>query len=300
MVKTFEDAAFKAKKDEIVGPVRSDFGFHVIRVTDVKPEQGKSLAEASPEIEAELKKQAAAKRFAEVAEGLANVVYEQPTSLKPAADLFKLAVQQSGWFGKAGGAPPLLANPKILAEIFSDNAIKSKRNTAAVEVAPSVLVAARVLEHKPLEQRTLDAVRPVIESRLRREEAMKLAQAEGEAKLKELEQGKDAGLKWPAVLAVNRQKPGGLLPPVIDRVFRADPKKLPGYLGVPTPMGFSLVKVSRVIDVETIDEAKRKGLAERLQQTIAVSELESSLAGLRERIGVNVKKDALEKKASAQ
>ena len=300
MVKPFEDAAFKAKKDEIVGPVRSDFGFHVIRVTDVKPEQGKSLAEATPEIEAELKKQAAAKRFAEVAEGLSNLVYEQPTSLQPAADQFKLPVQQSGWFSRQGGAPPLLANPKLLAEIFSDNSIKAKRNTAAIEVAPSVLVAARVLEHKPLEQRTLDAVRPAIEARLRREEAMKLAQAEGEAKLKELESGKDAGLKWPAVLAVNRQKPGGLSPQVIDSVFRADPKKIPAYAGVLTPTGFSLVRVSKVIDIETVDEAKRKGLAERLQQTMAVSELESSLASLRERIGVNVKKDALERKGAAQ
>ena len=101
MVKPFEDAAFAAKKDEIVGPVRSDFGWHVIRVTDVKPEKGKSLAEATPEIEAELRKGVAARRFAEVAEGLTNMVYEQSTSLKPAADQYGLAIQQTGWFAKA-------------------------------------------------------------------------------------------------------------------------------------------------------------------------------------------------------
>ncbi len=299
MVKPFEEAAFAAKKDEIVGPVLSDFGYHVIRVTEVKPEKGKSLAEAAPEIEAELKKGAAARRFAEVAEGLTNIVYEQSTSLKPAADTFKLPLQQSGWFGRTGGAPPLLANPKLIAEIFSDNTIKAKRNTAAIEVAPSVLVAARVLEHKPADQRPFESVRAQIEQRYKREEAMKLATADGEAKLKAAREGKDGGLKWPAPLAVSRQKPGGLAPQVLDRVFRADAKKLPAVVGVATPLGYSLVKITKVIEVEAIDEDKRKGLAEQLRQTVAMSELESVLKGLKQRIGVEVRTDALQKKAGS-
>ena len=84
-----------------MGPVLSDFGFHVIRVTDIKPEKGKSLAEATPEIEAEIKKGNAARRFPEVAEGLTNIVYEQSTSLKPASDQYNLPIQQSGWFSKS-------------------------------------------------------------------------------------------------------------------------------------------------------------------------------------------------------
>ena len=298
MVKPFEDAAFGAKKDDIVGPVRSDFGWHVIRVTDVKPEKGKSLAEATPEIEAELKKGAAARRFVEVAEGLTNIVYEQSTSLKPASDAYGLPIQQSGWFSKAGGAPGSLGNPKLIAEIFSDNAIKSKRNTAAIEVAPGVLVSARILEFKPAEQRSFDSVRAVIEQRFKREEAMKLATADGEAKLKELAEGKDAGLKWPVPLSVSRQKPGGLAPQVLDKVFRADAKKLPAVVGVATPMGYSLVRITKVVDVETIDDEKRKALAGQLKQTIALSELESALTSLRGRIGVQVSKEALEKKAA--
>jgi len=300
MVKPFEEAAFDAKKDEILGPVLSDFGYHVIRVTDVKPEKGKSLAEAAPEIEAELKKGAAARRFAEVAEGLTNIVYEQSTSLKPAADTYKLPIQQSGWFGKQGGAPPLLANPKLLAEIFSSNTIKEKRNTAAIEVAPSVLVAARVLEHKPADQRPFEAVRAVIEQRYKRDEALKLAVAQGEARLKDALEGKDAGLKWPAPLAVSRQKPGGLPPQVLDKVFRADAKKLPAVVGVATPMGYSLARITKVIDIEAIDDAKRKGLAEQLRQTVAMSELESSLRSLRGRIGVEVRQEAFEKRPGSR
>jgi peptidyl-prolyl cis-trans isomerase D len=296
MVKPFEDAAFAAKKGDILGPVASEFGFHVIRVTDVRPAQVKSLADATPELEAVLKKQMAQGKFAESAEQFSNLVYEQSSSLKPAAETLNLTVQASPWLTKGASNPPPLASPKIMAEIFSDNAIKAKRNTSAVEVAPNTLVAARIVEHKPAELRPLDAVRAEIERKLQREEAMKLARAEGEAKLKELQAGKDAGVKWPAPLAVNRQKPGGLFPQVLDRAFRADAKKLPAVAGVETPMGYSLVRVTKVTEPEKIEPAQRQALGSQLQQAVAMQELEATLSSVRNRVGVTVKEGALDVK----
>jgi len=296
MVKSFEDAAFAAKKGEIVGPVASDFGYHVILVAEVRPAQVKSLAEATPEIEASLKKQLASRRFAESAEAFSNTVYEQSSSLKPAADAMKLPVLQSAWITKGQPLAPPLNSPKLLAEIFSDDTIKAKRNTSAVEVAASTLVSARVIEHKAAELRPLDGVRAEIERRLVREEAMKLARAEGEAKLKELQAGKDAGLKWPAVLAVNRQRPGGIFAQVLDRVFRADAKKLPAFVGAETPAGYSLARVSKVIEIEKVDDAQRAALGGQLRQAVAAEELEATLASIRESVGVTVRKDALDKK----
>jgi len=299
MVKPFEDAVFAGKKGDIVGPVKSDFGYHVIRITDVKPAKLKSLADATPEIEASLKKQEATRKFAESAETFSNLVYEQPTSLKPAADALKVGVQQSAWISKGGqSAVPLLSNPKLQAEIFSDDAIKAKRNTTAVEVAPSVLVAARVVEHKPSELKPLEAVRADIDRRLQREEAVKLARADGEAKLKAVQAGQAGGLniKFPPALAVNRQKPGGLVPQVIDRAFRADAKKLPAHMGVETPTGYALVQVSKVIEVTNVQDAQRQALGNQLRQAVSIAELEATLANIRNRVGVTVRKDALEKK----
>jgi peptidyl-prolyl cis-trans isomerase D len=296
MVKPFEDAVFAAKKGDIVGPVASDFGYHVIRVTDIKPSKVKSFAEAAPEIEANLKKQAASRTFAENAEGFSNLVYEQSTSLKPAVDRLGLTLQQSPWISKGAAAVPALASPKIQAEIFSDATIKGKRNTSAVEVAPNVLVAARVIEHKPAELKPFAAVQAAIEKRLQREEAMKATKAAGEAKLKELLAGKEPGIKWPAALPVNRQKPGGLFPTVLDKVFRADAKKLPAYVGVETPSGYSLVQVSKVIDLEKIDDAQRSQLAARLRDAVSSEEMESALESLKGRIGVKYRKEVLEKK----
>ena len=300
MVKPFEDAVFAAKKNDIVGPVASDFGYHVIRVTDIRPEKVRSLAEVTPEIEANLKKQGATRGFAEAVESFSNLVYEQSTSLKPAAEKMNLAVQQSPWISKGASPVPVLNNPKLQAEIFSDATLKAKRNTSAIEVAPNVYVAARVVEHKPAELRPLDSVKADIERRLQREEALKLAKEDGEAKLKDLQAGKDAGLKWPAALAVNRQKPGGLWPTVLDRVFRVDAKKLPAYAGVETPMGYTLVRVTKVTDPEKVDDAQREQLRGRLRDAVAAEELEATLSSLRERVGVTLKKGALDVKQDTE
>jgi peptidyl-prolyl cis-trans isomerase D len=205
-------------------------------------------------------------------------------------------VQSSPWISKGASPVPALSNPKLQAEIFSDSAIKAKRNTTAIEVGPNTFVAAHVIEHKPAQLRALDTVKADIEKRLQRDEAMRLAREEGEAKLKDLQAGKDAGLKWPAPLAVNRQKPGGLFPQVLDKVFRADAKKLPAYAGVETPAGYSIVQVSKVVEMDKIEDAQRQALAGRLRQAVAQEELESTLASVREHVGVAVKKGALEPK----
>jgi len=298
MVKAFDDVAFSAKKGEILGPVQSEFGWHVIEVTDIHPAQVKSLAEATPEIEASLKKQVAQRQFAESAENFTNLVYEQSASLKPAADAMKIAVQQGPWLTK--GRPsivPTLNNPKLVGEIFSDDSIKSKRNTSAVEVAPNVLVAAHVVEHKPAELQPMDAVKPDIEKKLVRQEAVRLAREDGEAKLKQIQAGKDAGVKWPAPLAVSRQKPGGLPPSVIDRAYRADPKKLPSVVGVDNgAMGYALLQVSKVVEGDKVEDAQRNALSSQLRDAVAASDFESTLGSLRDRVGVTVRSGALDAK----
>jgi len=300
MVKAFEEAAFAAKKNEIVGPVKSEFGYHIIKVTDIKEGKTKSLAEAAPEIEAELKKQAASRTYADVAEQFSNLVYEQSTSLKPVAEKLNLTVKESPFFQKGAGAPAPLNNPKLQAEIFSDATMKGKRNTSAVEIAPNMFVAARLLESKPAELSPFDQVKAGIEKRMQREAATKLAVADGNAKLKELQAGKDAGVKWPAALGVNRQKPGGLFPQTIDMVFRADAKKLPAYVGVETPAGYSLVQVSKVVEPEKVDEKMRDALGSQLRDAVAAEELDATLGSLRDKVGVKVSREALEPKRQDQ
>ena len=165
MVKPFEEAVFSLKEGEIAGPVQTEFGFHVIRLTGIQAGKSRPLEEVRKEISAEIAKHKGAKKFTELAEGFGNMVYEQSDSLQPAAQRYKLKLQAAGWIAR-GGAPDLgiVGHPKVLAALFSKDSIEGKRNTDAIEIAPSVLVAARVLEHQPEAQRPFADVRTEIEA----------------------------------------------------------------------------------------------------------------------------------------
>jgi peptidyl-prolyl cis-trans isomerase D len=295
MVPPFEEAVFSAKKDEIVGPVLSDFGYHIIRLTDVRAEKAKAIAEVTPEIEGELKKQKAQRKFAELAEKLANLAYEQSNALKPAADAVGVPIKQSQWISKGAGLVPPFNNPKLMAAIFSDEVIKNKRNTEAVEVAANSLVVARALESKPASTRPFTEVEQAITARLTREEAAKLVKQDGEAKLAAVQAGK-TDTKFPAGLVVSRVKPGGLAPNVVDAAMKANSKTLPAYVGVENPGGgYTIVQVSKVVDVAA-DEEKSKAANLRVDQAVGQQQLISLIAQLRAKSDISIKSGAIDKK----
>src|SRR4051812_47196662 len=148
MVKPFEDAVFAAKVSDIVGPVQSDFGFHVIKVTGVTPSHVQSFDEVKGRIEADLKRQKAAQRFATAADQFQNLVYEQADSLAGAAKALDLKVETTQLLPRQQIQALALGNPKFVQALFSPESLQSKRNTEAMEVGPNVLMAGRVAGKK--------------------------------------------------------------------------------------------------------------------------------------------------------
>jgi len=302
MVKAFEDAAYSMKPDEIRGPVQTDFGFHIIKLAAIRTGKQVKFEEVKNKIEQELKKQKAAKAFSEMAEGFGNLVYEQSDSLKPAADKYKLPLQQSGWVSKKAGESAFFTSPKLLQAIFSEDAIKNKRNTEAVEVMPNTLVAARVSEHRPEAMRPLDTVRAEIKSRIARQQAVEMAVSAGKEKLALLQKSDTKGaseLVWSAAKPVTRRQAEGLDAAAIRAVFAADAGKLPAYAGAENPRGgYTLIRISRVTDAAqgATDEAKYKAYAQQLKQVIAQEEFSAYLAEIRKRGDVSYRKESLEKK----
>ena len=303
MVKPFEEAVFALKENEISGVVRSDFGYHIIKLTGIKAERARPLAEVRAEIAEDLKRQGAAKKYAELAEAFGNTVYEQSDSLKPAADKFKLPLQQGPWIAKGAAAPNPFANPKLNSALFSDDAVKNKRNTDAIEVTPKTLVAARVLEHKPAALRALEEVKADIEKRLVREEGLKLAQKEGEAVLAKLTKGEPVSLAWGAPRSISRVNTLGLAATAVRAIFATSVAKLPAYAGVPAAGGgYVVYRIGQLKPFVAAagDSARTKGLREQYANIIADEDFSAWLAALRLRYPVEINKAVLESKERLQ
>ena len=290
MVKAFEDAVFQMKPDEISDIVETDFGFHIIKLTAIKDPKPINFNEVKGQIEQQIKKDKAGKLFGELADGFGNLVYEQSDSLQPVAEKFGLPIQRSSWIGRDLGEAPYLNNGRLLQAIFSDDALKSKRNTEAVEVAPNTLVAARVIDHSPARMPSITELKDKISTLVAQQEARALATKEGREKLAQLHAGKRADVNWGAVQRVSRKDPQGLDNDTLRAAFRADATTLPSYTGVENPQGgFTLIRVSRVTQAEMPDMATRRAFAKQLQQLLTQEELTSYLAGVRKRYDVSVR-----------
>jgi peptidyl-prolyl cis-trans isomerase D len=295
MVRPFEEAAFRLKPNQISDLVESDFGFHIIKITGIKAGKVKSLEDARPEIERELKKQRAGKRFAEAAEAFSNLVYEQSDSLGPAAEKFKLAVQRAQGVTRQSAPVAALNNPRLLAALFADDSIKNRRNTEAVETAPSVLVSARVLNHKPASQRPFDEVKGELAKQLARQEALVLARKQGEEHLEELKKGNAPALRFGTTKLVSRDEPQDLGPEPLSKIFGADASKLPAYAGVESNNGYVIYRVTRVVDVLP-DETRQRSVQSELGRAEGTQEFKAFLDGMRADAKVEINKAALEKK----
>jgi peptidyl-prolyl cis-trans isomerase D len=257
MVKPFEDAVYSMKLGQISDLVLSDFGYHIIKLTEVVG-QSQSFDTLKGQIRAELMYQKALSKFAEEAENFNNLVYEQSTSLKPAADNYGLQVQKTDWISASDGAK-FFKNEKLMSLVFSNEVLNDKRNTEAVEVANNTLVAARVIDHKPSAPRSYDEVKLGISDYLKIEKASKMAIDKGNAALAKLKQNKEVDmLDWIPSVIVDRKNAQGLTDLTMTNVFKVNVNKLPAYAGVAdSSKGYLLIKVVSVgdVDAETLASA---------------------------------------------
>jgi peptidyl-prolyl cis-trans isomerase D len=288
MVKPFDDVAFALKAGEISGLVKSDFGYHIIKLIAVKPSRAMPFDEARAGIVTKLRQQKASDMFAEMAEKFSNAVYEQSDTLKPAADLVGAKIERSGWLSKgtAAGEP---WTAKMLQAIFNDEVVKNKRNTAAIEVAANTLVAARILEYKPASVRALSEVQEVIRQKLLRLQALELVAKQGKSMLAELQGGSKPTLNWAAPQIVTRAQHGTLDIELTRQIFQANAAKLPQFVGAEDAQsGYMLVRIDAVKESAAIDDVKRARYAQQLRKLTGEEMFHSYLADARRQATIKV------------
>jgi peptidyl-prolyl cis-trans isomerase D len=301
MVKPFDDAVFAMKVGDIVGPVETDFGYHVIKLNGISPEAVRPFDEVKAQIAGDLQRQKAAQKFATAADQLQNLVYEQADSLEGAAKALGLTVQTSPLVTRAQVQGLARGNAKFVQALFSPESTQAKRNTEAIEIAPNTLMAARILEYVPAALRPFADVQEDIRRQLARKEAGELAQKAGREKLALLEQGKsdkEAGVTFapPATLTRNAPAPG-YSPDAVKRIFQLDPANLPHYAGAPNERGgFTIYKLEKVIEPPAPDPAKLAAANARIGEQRGRELLNAYLATLKDKADVKINQTNLEKK----
>jgi peptidyl-prolyl cis-trans isomerase D len=287
MVKPFEDAVYALSVGQVSGLVKSDFGYHVIKLIAIKPSRISPFDEVRDGIRSKLRQQKAADMFAELAEKFSNTVYEQSDTLKPAADLVASKIEHSGWLTK-GASAVAPWTPKMLQAIFSDDSIRNKRNTDAIDVAPNTLVAARVVEYKPASVRAFGEVQEQIRQKLVREQALDLAVRQGTSLLAQLQAGGSTTLKWGSEQVVTRSEHGSLDMALVREIFRAGAAKLPQFVGAEDPRnGYLLVRVDAVKD-GVLDDAKRARYVQQLEKLSGDELFKSYLADARQQASIKL------------
>lgn len=291
VAKPLEDAVFAMKVGEIGELVTSEFGYHIVKLEAVRGGEKKPFESVRGEIDDEIRKQLAARRWAEAAEQFTNTVYEQSDSLQPVIDKLKLDKRTASVRRQPSpGASGALASQKLLDAVFANDAVRNKRNTDAVEVGPNQLASARIVQHQPARTLPLAEVRDRVRERVIAVEAGNAARKDGEARLAQLKQSGQGELT--EKLTVSRVESQNLPPRVLDAALKLDSAKLPGFVGVDLgETGYVVVKLEAVLPRQTPSDDNLR-LRTQYAQSWTSAETRAYLDALKTRYKAEVKPTA--------
>lgn len=299
MVMEFEEAAFALQEGEVSEPVRSPFGFHIIKLTGIRGGEVKPFEAVKADIRKEIQNEQAEQRFYDMAEQLANLTYEHPESLQTASEVLGVAIKTSDYFTRQGGSG-IAANPKITGAAFSEDVLVRGNNSETIELDRNRLVVLRVNDHQPEMVRPLDEVKASITATLKQNKAS----AEAEKLAASLLERLRAGEKPKALAAadgVTWQEKQTLLrdsdttdPAILSTAFRLPEPQQGGFSSdtVTLSSGDLAVVVLYAVtdgDPESASEQERNMAEAQLLRATTDATSGAVMAGIRSRMDITIK-----------
>jgi len=252
MVKEFDETVFDMKVGDVSPLVKTQFGFHIIELTEIKGDEV-TFDSVKAQIKGEILYSKAQQIYAEGAEEFANLIYEKSDSLQPAADRFDLTIQESQYLS-LDTATKFFNNEAFAQAVFDPEAIEQKTNINAIEVSPNNLISAQVIDFKPSAPRILDDAKQEIKEFLTKSNAQKLLISDGEEMIEKLESNTKKA-EWIDELVIDKVDPQGISKPIVRAIFSMNQENLPSYEGIYDPANdeYIVVRLNDVISDEVTD-----------------------------------------------
>lgn len=289
MVPEFDEAVFNLQKDQVSEPIKTDFGYHLIKVVHIEPKETQAFESVKAEVETAYREQQADKQYFDVLEKMSTAAYEQSDSLMPAADAAGLTIQTTSLFQRQGGETPLTSNSKVQAAAFSEDVLKSRLNSSVIELSPKSAVVIRVNQFVAERQKPLDEVKEVIVAELKRTKATQAAADLAEELLAKVQSGVDPkslqgpGVEWTMVTWVGQDN-RSVAPQITAEVFKMPKpsaeqstfKTLQLMTGDAVVLALMGVKQSE----EAIPDEQVKQMKDTLQGVYATAEVDARIKAL--------------------
>lgn len=211
MVPEFEKAIFALHKpDDLAGPVRTTYGYHIIQLIEHKPAETRTLKEVKDLVKEQVQREKGQEIFIEKGENMAKIAFEQASSLQPIADALNLKIKETELFSRQGGSEKLTNHPRLLQTAFNEEILKGN-NSEPLKLDDNTLLVFRLKTHVAAKQQTLEEVEKQIQDRLVSERSALKARELAESLVKSIRAGqspstlaKDHGLTWITKTGITR------------------------------------------------------------------------------------------------